>query len=92
MPHNPPDADRRTDVLLKTAQQLLTVKNPLAARIKHTYVLFTATSPDDLLRPIMERMAARARQAGWNYREMPFEHFPIPDKPREVAGLLSQLT
>lgn len=87
VPHNPPDADRRTDFPLKAAVQPLTVDNPDAARLKHTYVLFT----ESFLRPTMERMAARAREAGWNYREMPFDHYPCIDRPHEVAELLLEL-
>lgn len=88
VPHNPPDADRRTDALLKAAQQPLSVRNPQAAQLKHAYVQFTSKASDDFTKPIMERIATRARQAGWTYREMPFGHFPILDQPHEVARLL----
>jgi len=88
IPHTPPDADRRTCALMKTAKQPLAVKNAAAARLRRTYVLHTGKPPDNPLKPIMERMAARAREAGWNYREMPWVHFPVLDKPHEVASLL----
>lgn len=91
VPHNPPDADRRSDFLLRSAQQSLAVKNPQAARLKHTYVQFTGKPPDDFTKLIMGRIAARVQQEGWHYREMPFGHFPLLEKPREVAGLLLEL-
>ncbi len=43
---------------------------------------------EDVL-PVMARMADRARSAGWDVREMPtWDHWPILDKPQEVAALL----
>ena len=60
VPFDPPDADRRTDLLLRTAEERLTVDNPQAApRLKHTYVLFTAKPADDWLAPVMARIAER---------------------------------
>ena len=88
VPHDPPDADRRTDVFVKMAAQPLAVRNPDAARLKHTFVHFTAKAPSDPLKPIFERIAARVRAEGWNYRELATEHWPILDKPHEVANLL----
>ncbi len=73
IPHNPPDADRRTDFLLKAAQQPLTVNNPQASRLKRNYVQFIAKPPDDFTQPIMARIAARVRQEGWIYREEPVQ-------------------
>jgi len=91
IPHSPPDADRRTDFLLKAAKQPLTVSNSDAACLKHTYVLFTGKSSDDPLRSIFEDIAARVQQEGWNYREIPLEHFPVLNRPHEVASLLLEL-
>lgn len=91
VPHNPPDADRRTDFLLRAVQQPLAVKNPQAAQIKHTFVQFTDKPAEDFTKLIMGRIAARVQQEGWRYREMPFGHFPLLEKPSEVAGLLIDL-
>jgi pimeloyl-ACP methyl ester carboxylesterase len=91
VPHNPPEADRRTDFLLKAGRQVLTVNNPEAARLKRTYVLFTGKSANDFMKPVTERIAARVRQEGWHCREMPFDHFPLLDRPDEVADLLLEL-
>ena len=66
IPHGLPDADRSTDSTLNVLHQPVTVRNPQAAALKHTYVLFTAKPPEDtVLRPMMERIAARARARGW---------------------------
>lgn len=91
IPHNPPDADRRTDLLLKPLQEPLRIDNPEAAALPHVYVQFTDKAPDDFTKPIMEQMAARARAKRWQYREMPFPHWPMFDRPREVAELLLEL-
>ncbi len=95
LPYNGPDADRQTYLLLKTAQLPLTVNNPKTAALKHTYVLFTSKTKDDMItqmmKPTTERIAARVRQAGWNYREWPFEHYPMLEQPHEVARLLLEL-
>ena len=91
IPHDPPDADRRTDVLLKTLQEPLRINNPHAAALPHSYVQFTDKMADDFTKPIMEQMAARARALGWQYREMAFPHAPMHDQPRAVADLLLAL-
>jgi pimeloyl-ACP methyl ester carboxylesterase len=91
VPHEPP-ADRRVALLLKPVQQPLAVNNPDAARLKRTYVSFTGKPADSWLTQIFDRIAAGVRgQEGWNYCERPFEHWPILDKPREVAELLLEL-
>ncbi len=91
VPHFPPDADRRTDVLLKPGGQPQRISNPAAARLRHTYVQFTAKPPGDPLQSIMARMAERAKAKGWHYRELAVDHFPLLDKPEIVANLLLKL-
>jgi len=94
LPHDPPDADRRTDFLLKVLQQPLRIANPDAVRLKRTFVLFSTGTPTGSwgwLAALMQRTAARVRQEGWNVREMPFDHWPVLDRPREVAQLLLEL-
>ena len=91
VPHLPPEADRRTDVLLNVLSQPVTVRNPLAARLLHTYVLFTAKPPDNPFGPILAQIAARVRAEGWRYQELATDHFPILDQPHEVATLLLEL-
>lgn len=91
VPHMPPDEDRRTDFLLKVGQQPLQVRNPAAAQLPHTYVLHTAKPVDDPLAPIFAGIAARVQAAGWRYRELATNHFPLLDKPHAVSGLLLEL-
>ncbi len=80
-----------TALPLKVWHQDVNVQNSEAARLKHTYVHFTAKAPGDLREPIMQRIAGRARTLGWHYRELAVEHFPLLDKPHEVATLLREL-
>lgn len=91
IPHTPPDADRRTWVFMKTLKQPLAIHNAAAARLKRTYVLHVGKPLDSPLKPVFERMAARAREAGWNYHEMPWGHAPQFGRPHEVASLLIEL-
>jgi hypothetical protein len=92
VPHDPPDADRRTDYMFKIAKQPLTVNNPDAARLKRTYVRFSGKTAGNWLTAILDRIAARVRQEeGWSYCERPFGHWPVLDKPREVAEMLLEL-
>jgi pimeloyl-ACP methyl ester carboxylesterase len=91
IPHTPPDADRRTDFLVNVSKQPLTVRNPEAARLMHTYVLHTAKPAGDLLGPIFAGIAERVRAEGWQYRELATGHWPLLHKPSEVAGLLLEV-
>src|SRR3954447_5386352 len=84
VPHMPPDADRRTDFLLKVGQQPLQVRNPLAAQLPHTYVLHTAKPADDPLTPVFAGIAGRVQADGWHYRELATGHFPLLDEPQKV--------
>lgn len=91
IPHDPPDADRRTPLLLSPTKQPLAVDSDAARKLEHTFVHFTGKTDDDFSKQMMEMMAARAREKGWNYLERPFEHWPLMDQPDEVASLLLEL-
>ncbi len=84
--------ERWTYNLLKTYQQPLAVNNPQAARLKHTYVLFTHRSAQDpmdaMLQGVLERTAAKVCRAGWNYAEWPYGHLSWEGHPHEVASRL----
>ena len=96
IPFANPEADRRTDGMLKVAKQPLTISNPDAVGIKRIYVLHTGKSPEDWLKPIFDRIAARVRdEEGWSYHERPHVHYPVLDQPggsHLVAELLMELT
>lgn len=91
VPYYPPGADRTTDFMLKAAQQPVTLDNPQVAQVARTYVHFTAKPPDDMYRGIFERIAARAREEGWNCRRMTTAHEGIFTAPHDVAMLLLEL-
>jgi pimeloyl-ACP methyl ester carboxylesterase len=95
VPFPVPDADRRTGVMLKMAQQPLAIGNPDAARLRRTYVRFTDKPADSWLTAILNRIAARVRkEEGWHYCERPFDHYPCLDQPngsQVVAELLLEL-
>jgi pimeloyl-ACP methyl ester carboxylesterase len=88
IPHDPPDADRRADLSLTAVKTPLKLGNPAAAAVPRTFVQCTAKPEGSPLRPLFEAMAARARAAGWDYRELDADHWPPLSKPREVAELL----
>lgn len=69
-----PEGERFTDMPLQAGLMPLAVRNPAARGLPRTYVLFTAKPATDLLRPVMARMAARARRAGWDTRDLPIAH------------------
>jgi len=91
IPHDPPDADRRTDLLLTASKTPVKLGNPAAAAVPRLFVHCTAKPADSPLKPLFEAMAARAREAGWDYREFEADHFPPLTKPREVAELLVEV-
>jgi pimeloyl-ACP methyl ester carboxylesterase len=91
VPYYPPGADRTTDFMLKAAQQPVRLDNPQAAKLPRTYVHFTAKPPDDMYKGIFERIAARAREEGWNCREIATAHEGILTAPHDVARLLFEL-
>ncbi|MCB0124191.1 MAG: alpha/beta fold hydrolase [Caldilineaceae bacterium] len=91
IPPFPPDADRRTAMLIKPGSQPLAVNNPVAARLPRTFVHFTAKADDDPLKPIMEWLADRAKAKGWGYQELAVSHYPILTQPEKVAYLLLRL-
>jgi pimeloyl-ACP methyl ester carboxylesterase len=90
VPHDPPDADRRTDFPLAALHQPLTVRNPQAARLPRTYVACTE-NPDIPLFAHFKTAAARARVEGWDSCELATSHMPMQTMPRELADLLISL-
>ncbi len=85
-----PEGARFTDMPLEAGLQRLVVRNLAARGLPRTFVLFTAKPATDLLGPVMGRMAARARQAGWDSRELAIAH-GRGDDAEAVARLLTDL-
>ena len=94
VPHDPPGAprtSRRTDQPLKTGAQPIEIRNPVAATLPRTYIACTRKSPSWPFTPILAQAAARARAAGWHYRELPTDHYPMETMPRELVYLLREI-
>jgi len=90
VPHNPPDADRRTDQPLKTFTQPLALGDEGRTAFPRT-VIFCSDKPG---RPIFAPIAAaaeRARDAGWGYHELPTGHMAMWTMPQKLAGILDTL-
>jgi pimeloyl-ACP methyl ester carboxylesterase len=93
IPHNPPDAPRRTPHPLKTGQQPVSVKNPAAAVLPRTFIY--CTQEKEAMGPLgfpITQAAERARaDARWRYSELDTGHSPWETTPRELADLLLEL-
>ncbi|MDQ3443474.1 MAG: alpha/beta hydrolase [Chloroflexota bacterium] len=90
IPHDPPDADRRTDFLLAASREPLPISNPDASSLPRAYVACLESQAVPLFAHFKEA-AARAQSAGWDYRELPTGHVPMETMPRELADLLISL-
>jgi pimeloyl-ACP methyl ester carboxylesterase len=93
IPHDPPDAPRRTPHPLKTGQQPVSVKNPSAAVLPRTFIYCTqekeAMGP--LGFPITQAAERASSDARWRYRELQTGHVPMETAPRELASLLLEM-
>ncbi len=90
VPHDPPDADRRTDVLIAALRQPLAVRNPEAARLPRAYIACLESRGIPLLAHF-EEAAARAKPEGWTYHDLPSGHMPMQTMPNELAETLHTL-
>ncbi len=91
IPHDPPDAPRRTDHPLKTFQGPVAVRNPDALAVPRTYIYCSDKAEMGAGGAGITESAARARAAGWRYRELPTTHVAMETMPRELADLLLEL-
>ena len=93
VPHNPPDADRRTDQALKPLFTPLQIKNPAAAKLPRTFIYCTQGAQD--IGPLHLPIARAAQKAKidnhWRYRELSTGHMPMWTAPEELADLLLEL-
>jgi pimeloyl-ACP methyl ester carboxylesterase len=87
IPHDPPDADLRTDFALAAMRQPLTVRNPDAARVPRAYVACIESRGIPLFAHFTTA-AARAQAEGWDYRELPTGHMPMQTTPKDLGELL----
>jgi len=99
VPHDPPDAPKRTPQPLKPLLEAVSVQNPRASDIPRTYIYCTDKAAGTTDNPvwaavmgIIAQTAAKARGAGWRYRELNTGHSPWETAPRELADVLLEIT
>jgi pimeloyl-ACP methyl ester carboxylesterase len=94
IPHDPPDADRRTDQSLKPVLTPLAVKNPAAALLPRTFIYCTQGAQDigPLHLPIAQAAEKAKGDVHWRYRELQTGHMPMWTAPKELVDLLLELT
>lgn len=89
IPRNPPEPRKTTHPLGGLLQPAMLRNAEQTARIPKSYVLFTRNSFYHA--PVMARMAADAKAAGWRYRELEADHIAPETHPRELAELLLEM-
>ena len=77
-------ASKLTPQPLRTYRDRVSVRNPAAAALPKTYVRCT----EGVLAPTLAADAARARAAGWAYRELVTDHLCYATAPADVAEIL----
>lgn len=94
IPHDPPDADRRTDQALKPVLTPLTLTNPEAAQLPRTFIYCTQGAEDigPLHLPIARAAENAQRDTSWRYRELETGHVPMWTAAEELVDLLLELT
>jgi pimeloyl-ACP methyl ester carboxylesterase len=85
IPRDPPEP-RKTHHPIGGMRQPVVLTSEHAARLPRSYVLFTGNSFYHA--PVMARMAADARAAGWRCRELAADHTAPETHPGELADLL----
>jgi pimeloyl-ACP methyl ester carboxylesterase len=77
---------------IKTFESRLTVRDPQAAALPRTYVYCTKSPDGWPVKPVIAACAARAREAGWDYHELPTSHAVFATMPKELTAILAGLT
>ena len=86
LPHDPPDADRRTDILLRPLQDRLSIEDE---HYSSSYIAFTRKAEDDPFAPVLQRIAFRMKsRESCRYREVDLPHFPMLEHPDAVASIV----
>jgi pimeloyl-ACP methyl ester carboxylesterase len=76
---------------IKTYETRLTVRDPQAATLPRTYVYCTKSPDGWAVKPVIAACAARAREAGWAYHELPTSHAVFATMPKELTAILAAL-
>lgn len=93
LPHDPPDADRRTDQPLKPILTPLEVKNPAAAALPRTFIYCTQGAQDigPLHLPIAQAAEKAKIDENWRYRKLESGHMPMWTQQQELVDLLLEI-
>lgn len=93
IPHDPPDADRRTPQPLKPIATRLTLQNSAAVALPRTFIYCTDGGQDigPLHQPMTQAAAMAKNDNTWRYRELKTGHLPMCTMPRELTDLLLEL-
>lgn len=93
VPHEPIDDGRpRTDALLNTLKQPLSLTSAAARAIPRTHILCTEKPDLPIFAPIKAAGQRARSDARWQYRELPTGHEAVWTMPHELSGLLLDLT
>jgi len=85
----PPDAPARlTAHPFKPLTQPVTMKNPAAARLPHTFVSCTQTQRGGVT---LDPIVARVRAEGWRYYEVEADHMAMISAPMAVVKILLEI-
>ena len=93
IPHDPPDADRRTPQPLKPIVTRLTLQSPTAAALPRTFIYCTEGAQDigPLHTPIAAAAAMAKSDPRWHYRELQTGHLPMWTVPQALVEHLLAL-
>ncbi len=72
----------------RTMMQPLALRNPEATVLPRSYIYCSQNPPDWLFLPVTAACSARAREAGWDYHELPTSHAVFATMPRELTDIL----
>ncbi len=93
VPHDPPDADRRTDQSIRPILNHLKIGNPAAAKLPRTFIYCTQGAQDigSLHYPLAQAAKKAKVDDKWRYHELNTGHTPMWTKPQELVNLLLEL-
>ncbi|QBD81297.1 alpha/beta hydrolase [Ktedonosporobacter rubrisoli] len=87
----PPGAPARiTAHPFKPLTQPLTIQNPAAARLPHTFVYCTQIRVKGKL--TIDAIAARVRAEGWHFYEVEADHMAMVTAPKAVTDILLEIS
>lgn len=82
---------RLTDQPKQTGMEKIHYPENLFETLAPVYIECTAKDPAWTFTPILKRIAAERRNAGWDVRNFPSGHFPMSSHPEELAQFFHTL-